>query len=54
MLQQVLQNDTGGSSAFGWGSSQSFGQGQSGSFAQGQSGFADQGAGQTGGGGSSF
>jgi len=54
VLQQVLQNDTGGSSAFGWGSSQSFGQGQSGSFAQGQSGFADQGAGQTGGGGSSF
>ncbi|MFL6829640.1 MAG: hypothetical protein ACJ8D5_03350 [Sphingomicrobium sp.] len=48
VLQQVLQKDTGGSSAFGWGSSQ----GQSGSFAQGQSGFADQGAGQ--GGGSSF
>jgi hypothetical protein len=47
ILQQVLQNDTGGSSAFGWGQSQS----QSGSTGQSQSSFAGQGAGQTTGGG---
>src|SRR5436309_15751047 len=39
VLQQVLQKDTGGQSAFGWGQSQSSGQsssqGQSGSFSQG-------------------
>jgi hypothetical protein len=52
ILQQVLQNDTGGSSAFGWGQSQS----QSGSSGQSQSGssgqnFESQGAGQPTGGG---
>ena len=55
ILQQVLQNDTGGSSAFGWGQSESLGQGQSGSFGQSQSSFQPQGAGSSGsGGGSSF
>jgi uncharacterized membrane protein YgcG len=57
ILQQVLQNDTGGQSAFGWGQSQSFGQGsssgQSGSFSQGQSSFESTGAGGSSGGGSS-
>ena len=47
ILQQVLQNDTGGSSAFGWGQSQS----QFGTTGQSQSSFAGQGAGQTTGGG---
>ena len=55
VLQQVLQNDTGGNSAFGWGQSQSFGQsssgGQSGSFGdaanQTQQSFADQGTSST-------
>ena len=55
ILQQVLQNDTGGSSAFGWGQSQSqfgsSGQSQSGSTGQGQSSFADQNSGQSTGGG---
>ena len=46
VLQQVLQKDTGGSSAFGWESNPS----QSQSFSQGQSQFA----GQESGGGSSF
>ena len=51
VLQQLLQKDTGGSSAFGWGQSQA----QGGSFAQGQSSFTQQGAGETtGGGGSTF
>ena len=56
VLQQCLQNDTGGSSAFGWGQSQSqgqsglSGQSQSGFGSQNQSGFADQNAGQTSGG----
>jgi hypothetical protein len=60
VLQQCLQKDTGGQSAFGWGSSQSqgssfgsqgstsFGQGQSGSSSgqssQGQSAFASSGS----------
>jgi hypothetical protein len=48
VLQQCLQNDTGGSSAFGWGKTQGFGQsGSSGSFGdsanQTQRSFADQG-----------
>ena len=47
ILQQVLQKDTGGSSAFGWGQSQS----QFGTTGQSQSSFAGQGAGQTTGGG---
>jgi hypothetical protein len=47
VLQQCLQKDTGGSSAFGWGQSQS----QSGSTGQSQSSFANQNAGQTTGGG---
>jgi hypothetical protein len=63
ILQQVLQNDTGGSSAFGWGqsqsefgSSQSGGQGQSAFSSGSQSGssgqsFESQGSGQTTGGG---
>ncbi|MFL6765725.1 MAG: hypothetical protein ACJ8FO_11075, partial [Sphingomicrobium sp.] len=56
VLQQLLQKDTGGQSAFGWGQSQSFGQSgtssqsQFGTSSQGQSSFADQGAGQSGGG----
>jgi hypothetical protein len=69
ILQQVLQNDTGGSSAFGWGQSQGqsgmSGQSHSGmggqsqsAFSQGggqnESSFADQNSGQTTGGGSSF
>jgi hypothetical protein len=64
VLQQVLQSDTGGQSAFGWGQSGSFGgQGQSGSLggqggssgfsSQDQSSFAEQG-GSPSGGGSSF
>ncbi len=51
VLQQALQNDTGGSSAFGWGSSS----GQS--FSQGQSQFETQsssGSGGSSGGSSSF
>ena len=51
VLQQVLQNDTGGSSAFGWEQNQS--SGQSGSFSQGQSSFAEQGVGGGSGGSSS-
>ncbi len=51
ILQKVLQNDTGGSSAFGWGQSQSeFGssrQSQSGSSGQNQPSFESQGSGQT-------
>ena len=47
ILQQVLQKDTGGSSAFGWGQSQS----EFGTTGQSQSSFAGQGAGQTTGGG---
>ncbi|MFL6765292.1 MAG: hypothetical protein ACJ8FO_08875 [Sphingomicrobium sp.] len=56
VLQQLLQKDTAGQSAFGWGQSQSFGQSgsssqsQFGTSSQGQSSFADQGAGQSGGG----
>ena len=56
VLQLLLQKDTGGQSAFGWGQSQSFGQSgsssqsQFGTSSQGQSSFADQGAGQSGGG----
>jgi hypothetical protein len=50
VLQQVLQNDTGGGSAFGWSQSS----GQSGTFAQGQQNFADQGASGSSGGSSSF
>ncbi len=46
ILQQVLQNDSGGQSAFGWG--------QSGTFSQGQSQFETQPSGSTSGGGSSF
>jgi hypothetical protein len=44
ILQQVLQKDTGGQSAFGWGQSSALGQGQSSSFGQSQSSFAGQGA----------
>jgi hypothetical protein len=51
VLQQCLQKDTGGQSAFGWGSNQSssFGssQGQSGSSSQGQSSFAQSGQGSS-------
>ena len=47
VLQQCLQKDTGGSSAFGWGQSQS----QSGATGQSQSSFASQSPGQTTGGG---
>ena len=43
----MLQKDTGGSSAFGWGQSQS----EFGTTGQSQSSFAGQGAGQTTGGG---
>jgi len=45
ILQQCLQKDTGGQSAFGWGSNQgsSFGQSQSSQ----QSSFADQGSSQS-------
>lgn len=54
VLQQVLQKDTGGSSAFGWGQSQSIGQGQSGTFSQGQSTLETESVGgQSGRGGSS-
>ena len=50
ILQQCLQQDTGGRSAFGWGSSEdsslsegrSFSQGQSSSFGQNRSSFAEQ------------
>lgn len=51
VLQQVLQNDTGGQSAFGWGQTQSFGQSESSSQSSGsfgdaanqtQQSFADQ------------
>jgi hypothetical protein len=53
ILQQVIQKDTGGQSAFGWEQSQS--PGQSGTFSQGQSSFAEQGVGGgTGGSSSSF
>jgi UTP-glucose-1-phosphate uridylyltransferase len=48
ILQQALQKDTGGSSAFGWG------QNQAKTFGEAQSSFAEQGTGQTTGGGSSF
>jgi hypothetical protein len=50
VLQQVIQNDSGGGSAFGWGQSggQSFGEGQS-QFGQGQSQFESQGSGGIGG-----
>jgi hypothetical protein len=62
VLQQCLQKDTGGNSAFGWGKSQSFGQsgssGSSGTFgdsaSQSQRNFADQGSSQGSSGGSSF
>src|SRR5947209_19253223 len=54
VLQQLLQKDTGGQSAFGWGQSSSFGQsGQSGTSSQGQSNFQTSGASQPSG-GSSF
>jgi hypothetical protein len=57
VLQQCLQKDTGGNSAFGWGKSQGFGQ-SSGSFgdaaSQTQRNFADQGSSQGSSGGSSF
>jgi hypothetical protein len=48
VLQQCLQKDTGGNSAFGWGQSQGFGQSSStGSAANPtQQSFADQGSGQ--------
>ena len=45
VLQQVLQKDTGGSSAFGWGQS------ETGTTGQTQSSFTRQGTGQTTGGG---
>ncbi|MFL6725673.1 MAG: hypothetical protein ACJ8FS_04050 [Sphingomicrobium sp.] len=51
VLQQCLQNDTGGSSAFGWGQSQGqsgmSGQSQSGFGGQSQSAFGEQGGGQS-------
>jgi hypothetical protein len=48
MLQQALQKDTGGQSAFGWGQSQQFGQGQSSSSgSQNQQSFAQQGSGRS-------
>jgi hypothetical protein len=57
VLQQCLQKDTGGNSAFGWGKSQGFGQ-SSGSFgdaaSQTQRNFADLGSSQGSSGGSSF
>ena len=54
VLQQLLQQDTGGQSAFGWGQSSSSGQSQSGSSSQDQSSFETQGSGSgsSGGGGS--
>ena len=54
VLQQCLQKDTGGQSAFGWGESQhgSFGQGSSSS--QSQQSFAQQGSGRPSGGISTF
>jgi hypothetical protein len=51
VLQQVLQQDTGGSSAFGWGQSQSqneFQSGQSGSAGQGESAFGSSSPSQSG------
>lgn len=60
VLQQVLQQDTGGQSAFGWGQSQSSVQSgsQSGTFGdaatQNQRGFADQSSGGSSTGGSSY
>lgn len=50
VLQQVLQKDTGGQSAFGWGQSQF----QGGTAGQTQSSFAPQGAGSRPGGSTSF
>jgi hypothetical protein len=47
VLQQCLQRDTGGQSAFGWGQSQSGSFGQSGSSSQGQSSFAGSTTGST-------
>lgn len=47
VLQQCLQKDTGGQSAFGWGQSQSGSFGQSGSSSQNQSSFAEQGSGRS-------
>ena len=49
VLQQLLQKDTGGSSAFGWGQSRAQ-TGTTGQTGTTQSGFAQQGAGQTTGG----
>jgi len=55
ILQQVIQKDTGGQSAFGWSQSESTSPSPSGTFSQGQSGFAEQGVGGgTGGSSSSF
>jgi len=58
VLQQVLQNDTGGNSAFGWGQSSGQTGSQSGSFGdaadQTQQSFADQNSGGGSTGGSSF
>src|SRR5215212_2106237 len=53
VLQQLLQKDTGGQSAFGWGQSSSFSQGQSETLSQSQPNFETSGAGQPSG-GSSF
>jgi hypothetical protein len=46
ILQQLLQKDTGGQSAFGWGQSSSFSQGQSGSSSQSQPSFETSGSSQ--------
>jgi hypothetical protein len=57
VLQQVLQQDTGGSSAFGWGQSQSpneFQSSQSGSAGQGESAFGSSSQSQSGSSGQSF
>jgi uncharacterized membrane protein YgcG len=52
VLQQCLQKETGGQSAFGWGQSGSQSQGMSGSSSgQSQSSFASQGSGGSGSGG---
>ena len=53
VLQQCLQKDTGGQSAFGWGASQSSSFGQGSPSSQNQQSFAQQGSGQPSG-GSSF
>jgi hypothetical protein len=50
VLQQLLQKDTGGQSAFGWGESSSFSQGQSGTQSQSQPRFETSGTSQPSGG----